>query len=173
MRNYECMDCGKPGTFRDQGMMPKRCVPCRKKAKSARLMQRWKDDPKPRQEYMKAWYEKNRDQVKEKQRKWHQENKDTRRAALVAKKYNLDKKAFLDLLSSQNGKCAICGIPESELPKKLHVDHDHLCCSGNESCGKCVRGLLCSKCNMGVGYFNDSIELLMSAISYLQLKRNV
>jgi hypothetical protein len=40
------------------------------------------------------------------------------------------------------------------------VDHNH-------SSGK-VRGLLCNRCNRAIGMFEDSPELLLSAISYLQ-----
>lgn len=58
---------------------------------------------------------------------------------------------------AQNGACAICNEPETRVDPRtgyvvwLSVDHDHSCCPGHRSCGKCVRELLCSKCNMGVG----------------------
>jgi len=35
-------------------------------------------------------------------------------------------------------------------------------------CGKCIRGLLCTSCNSGLGMFSDDVERLISAISYLQ-----
>ena len=35
------------------------------------------------------------------------------------------------------------------------------------SCGRCIRGILCSNCNVGLGNFHDSPELLKAAISYL------
>jgi hypothetical protein len=34
----------------------------------------------------------------------------------------------------------------------LAVDHDHNCCQTGKSCGKCVRGLLCSTCNRSLGH---------------------
>lgn len=59
--------------------------------------------------------------------------------------------------------CQICGSKE-----RLHVDHDHSCCSNSgESCGKCVRGALCSNCNTAIGLLGDDVGLLSSAIIYL------
>ena len=44
--------------------------------------------------------------------------------------------------------------------RRLAVDHDH-------KTGK-IRGLLCISCNVGLGHFQDDVELLRSAILYLQ-----
>lgn len=61
---------------------------------------------------------------------------------------------------AQNGRCKICdGEPDGRW-KKLHVDHCH-------KTGK-VRGLLCSKCNSGIGYFRDNPVTLTAAIAYLK-----
>ncbi len=67
---------------------------------------------------------------------------------------------YNDLLKIQEGKCKICGIHQTELKQRLGVDHDHIT-------GK-IRGLLCSKCNMGLGYFKDDPKILKEAIEYLQ-----
>lgn len=55
--------------------------------------------------------------------------------------------------------CEICG---KDIIDTLHMDHNH-------STGK-FRGLLCKKCNLGLGNFNDSPELLQKAIEYLKNK---
>lgn len=55
--------------------------------------------------------------------------------------------------------CEICGTVFNSKTHK-HVDHDH------ES-GK-IRGALCNKCNMGLGSFEDSINRMRLAISYLK-----
>jgi hypothetical protein len=67
------------------------------------------------------------------------------------------------LRDDHNGRCAIC-----QREAELCVDHDHACCSGTYSCGKCVRGLLCRSCNSGIGMFGDDPAALRRAIRYLE-----
>lgn len=67
-------------------------------------------------------------------------------------KYSFDE--YEKTLLAQDGKCAICGRKE-----RLCVDHNH-------ANGK-VRGLLCSSCNKGLGFFKDNPQFLASAIQYL------
>ena len=83
------------------------------------------------------------------------------------KKYGLTRDAYVDMEHSQNGVCKICGEPERNR-RRLSVDHDHACCPGYGSCGKCIRGLLCSNCNMVLGQINDSVDLLSKMINYLK-----
>ena len=84
------------------------------------------------------------------------------------RRHGIDEATYLDLLERQGGRCAIC---RSDTPGTFghswHIDHDHRCCSGSYSCGKCVRGLLCAQCNVGVGYFRDDPEILRAALDYL------
>ena len=81
--------------------------------------------------------------------------------------YGLEHGTYDILIESQEGLCAICKRHQSDLDKNLCIDHDHSCCSGEKSCGKCIRGLICQKCNLGLGNFNDSIAILEMAIKYL------
>lgn len=60
--------------------------------------------------------------------------------------------------SRQNGVCAICKQPPGK--RKLAVDHDHVT--------KRIRGLLCARCNTGLGQFIDSVNLLQKAVEYLK-----
>lgn len=70
------------------------------------------------------------------------------------------------ILEAQGGVCAVCSTPKSGgRGKAFAVDHDHACCTGRRSCGKCIRGLLCANCNCGIGHFKDSPELLGLAAS--------
>lgn len=60
-------------------------------------------------------------------------------------------------------KCQACGGT-----KRLTVDHDHSCCNGRTSCGKCIRGVLCSNCNVALGNAHDNITALEGLIAYLE-----
>lgn len=81
-----------------------------------------------------------------------------------AKKYNLNAIEYLTLEREHNNLCAICNQPETTSnqhgPVPLSIDHDH-------KTGK-VRGLLCARCNHLLGRAQDSIEILNSAIKYLE-----
>lgn len=86
----------------------------------------------------------------------------------TVKKHGISYDQYLDMLSSQNNKCKICENEEKSSKSRLSIDHDHSCCPGENSCGKCVRGLLCSNCNMSLGNAKDSIEILEKMIEYLK-----
>lgn len=76
------------------------------------------------------------------------------------KNYRIRLADYQKLYDDQKGKCACCGRHEDLFKRNLHVDHDH-------DTGQ-VRGLLCTKCNPGIGYFDHSIERLEQAIAYLK-----
>lgn len=74
------------------------------------------------------------------------------------------------IFSQQNGVCAICGRPETAKGihgriRRLATDHCH-------SSGK-IRGLLCGRCNSGIGYFQDNTESLKEAVKYLEKHNEV
>lgn len=66
---------------------------------------------------------------------------------------------YEDLLILQDHRCGICGVHESEYPKKFSVDHDHTDYS--------IRGLLCHGCNTAIGMLDEDIEFLKRAMGYL------
>ncbi len=102
-------------------------------------------------EYASKWRKENAERIKQ-YRKSHPDKRKTRRRVAVPD--------FDSILKSQDYKCAICKVEDSELNRVLSVDHDH-------STGK-IRGLLCHHCNTGLGLFRDNPELLRRAISYLE-----
>ena len=102
--------------------------------------------------------------------KWNKENPDksgyTRDKLL--RRHGMDQKRFTQMWQDQNGKCKICRVEfDPQYMKSVAIDHDHSCCNGVYSCGVCVRGLLCSRCNSGLGNFKDSVIFLTAAIKYL------
>lgn len=83
-------------------------------------------------------------------------------------KYKRTLEDYERLLAEQGGGCACCGAPPTDLfrgkVKRLHWDHDHACCPGSRTCGKCVRSLLCTRCNHIVGWLEASNALQLAYI---------
>lgn len=53
-----------------------------------------------------------------------------------------------------------------------NIDHDHDCCSGSTGCSGCIRGLLCTRCNMALGAIEalHRADLLDDSLRYLKLR---
>ena len=64
--------------------------------------------------------------------------------------------AFLEMLRTQQGLCAIC----SEPMKAPYIDHNH-------QTGE-IRSLLCSRCNFVIGMASDDSSLLRRAATYVE-----
>lgn len=114
-----------------------------------------------RNETRLVWYEKNLESLKDYHKKWRDTHKESVRGYSVKGKYGITLEESKELLIRQDHKCALCGIDEAERNIPFYIDHDH-------KTGK-VRGLLCAKCNTGLGQFNDDVGLLSKAITYLSL----
>ena len=154
---------------RHDGLKP-HCKECQsiwdssyKEQKSIKNAERYAKNPEHFKKATANWKSKNWDRVLAGCRRWR-ENNPEKRKSIYAKSsrkrlYGLTEEQFQTMLSSQDGKCSICGRERSQLVKQLCVDHDH-------ETGK-VRGLLCDKCNRGLGFFNDDHELLKKALNYL------
>ncbi len=106
-------------------------------------------------------------------RKNHEHVNASRRSSLTFERrlkhslsrYGLTLDQYDILLESQNGVCKICKNPEtrkhqSGRVKKLSVDHDHDTMR--------VRGLLCSRCNAGIGLLGEKSSALFAAAEYLK-----
>lgn len=74
--------------------------------------------------------------------------------------YGLTPSDFAALLAKQDGRCAICRTNDFTPKRNPGVDH----CHGSGV----VRGLLCGRCNAGLGQFKDDPALLRAAASYLE-----
>lgn len=88
------------------------------------------------------------------------------RSVGLMRRYGITQEDVDKLREEQDYRCKICGVHEDDShlgarTNGLCVDHDHIT-------GK-IRGLLCHKCNMALGLFEDSKESLKRAIDYLCL----
>lgn len=83
-----------------------------------------------------------------------------------ASRYGLTARQLKAMYDKQGNRCAICDRDQGK--RKLSVDHDHSCCSGQTSCGKCVRALICNPCNVALGMMRDDASTLRRAADYLE-----
>lgn len=123
-------------------------------------------DKADRNKYMKEWNLKNRERLLPARRKRVQEDPDHVRNSKLKSQYGISLEEYNLMYEKQGGVCAICLKPEKSIDKRtgkiynLSVDHCH-----NTSK---VRGLLCIKCNTGIGKFDDNTQTLLNAVKYLR-----
>jgi hypothetical protein len=89
---------------------------------------------------------------------WQKKNPEKVKNARWLREFGVSFEFIENLKVKQNNCCAICK-KELNLNVKAHIDHCH-------TTGK-VRGILCQKCNQGLGLFYDSIQALTNAIEYI------
>lgn len=137
-------------------------------------------DPERRREYMRRYYlahrerwdhynarrgllrnARRRERCKRHARQGRLRNPRVARNAKLRYAFGVGLVEYERLLAAQGGGCAICGAVVSDRwRRRLAVDHCH-------DTGR-VRGLLCARCNFGLGQFRDDPGLLARAIAYLQ-----
>jgi Recombination endonuclease VII len=115
--------------------------------------------------YQVEYNKRNRDRLTASAARWRQQNADRNLDNHLRRSYGLTLDEYRRLLIAQGGGCRICGTREGHATKRgrLHVDHDHV--NGE------VRGLLCGKCNRGIGQLMHSPHLCRIAADYLESKR--
>jgi len=130
--------------------------------------QRWRERHRERRSrdpsYDRAWREKQA----AKMRDYRAKNPQKLRNVSLKQNYGITLAKYQELVRNQSGLCAICKRPpepsrtgrKRTLSANLWVDHDHV--TGN------IRGLLCSNCNLGIGYFRDAAGVLRDAAAYLE-----
>lgn len=165
-----CRDCG--GILSESNWAPSRrskkdylCTPCGSKRQKDRKI----SDPNFAQsmrEYHKTYsadYRKT-DKRKSYEADYRKKNAEKRKTQMrewrLKKEFDLTIDEFNQLLANQNHACAICRTTVPTGAGTWHVDHCHE--SG------VVRGLLCSKCNQMLGLASDNVNILRSAIKYLE-----
>lgn len=138
-----CKQCGNDEWYEHKAGLV--CAPCKR-------------------EKNRSWYASNPGKNAEYARRWAQKNRARVRESHLLRTYGLTQEDYDHMLESQGGVCAICKRTST---RNLAVDHDRSCCSGDKSCGKCVRALLCPRCNTCLGAINDNLEVLESMRRYL------
>lgn len=140
------------------------------------------DHPGQFSQYQKEWKEENAEWCRSYDASWKREARrlypkrfqDYRLRFSLKHYYKVTLEWFEEMLTVQSGVCAICKNPETTAVgrtgkiRRLAVDHNHLCCSGKKSCGKCVRGLLCGRCNRALERFDSVENWAEKAAAYLQ-----
>ncbi len=77
------------------------------------------------------------------------------------RKYRITPEQYQEMFEAQGERCAICSN-EPGSTGLLAIDHDHSCCPGEFTCGKCIRGLLCWPCNSFLGRVSDDPSKLIA-----------
>lgn len=114
-----------------------------------------------------SWKKANAPSVAAANRAWRIRNREAShrkyRRRWLRKNYGITVEQYEEMLSAQDGRCAICGSMETSSERgklrRLSVDHDH-------RTGK-VRHLLCNRCNRVLGFIKEDRDLLRKVDSYL------
>lgn len=97
-------------------------------------------------------------------KRWYRKNKERVRIRAWARQYGLTETQFQNLWKQQKGRCAVCKKPVSfQTRNSAHVDHCHAT--------QKIRGVLCGKCNRGLGHFDDQPTRLRDAALYIEKHR--
>ena len=166
-----CSGCDKLSKFTPKG---NRCIECTRNYN--REYNKTHKDTRDRKEYHKEYMIKNKEKLaekKEEKRKFTKllapkkiltDPKILNRRSTLKRKFNLTEYDWNVMLAEQEFKCKICQSVNPGGQGAFHTDHCH-------KTGK-IRGLLCSNCNIGLGFFKDSPELLEKAAEYLKTTNN-
>lgn len=120
------------------------------------------DHPDKKEEYRARYYEKHKDEILRLGKEYYAAYPEKDADRHLKRNYGIGLDEYSEMLVSQDGKCAICEVNQKELKTRFSVDHDHK--TGH------VRGLLCHRCNMGLGMFLDNPDIVSRAAKYLEEK---
>ncbi len=149
----KCVGCEKELDLesfyqRRPGVYYRKCKACKWAVTKARL-DASPADKKKISEYQKAWYSENKERVAQLRKEVRKES-GANKWSYIWYTYRMRESTYAKLFREQKGVCAICLSD-----KKLYIDHDHSCCPDVPTCGACVRGLVCQKCNMFMHYVDE------------------
>lgn len=107
----------------------------------------------------------NAEVIKREKKRYRERYPDKIRSKKYMDNFGITLEDYDNMLTEQQHKCFICNIHQSQLKKRLAVDHCHVT---NK-----VRGLLCSNCNRALGLFKDDIDILNKAMVYLNRQLSI
>lgn len=120
-----------------------------------------KRNPEKRKAQAARHYQRHRTRLREERHKWYREHSAehnrTVNASRLLRRYGITTDHYAALVAIQDGKCAICQTIPNGRP--LEIDHDH-------GTGR-IRGLLCFRCNLALGFLGDNPHLLPNVAAYL------
>ena len=120
-----------------------------------------KDNPDKVKKINKRYCQNNREKVNGYARQWRKDNPEKIKSHQLKCRYGLSYEEWLQMWENQDSKCAICGDLFIK-PSDAYVDHNH-------KTGE-IRGLLCKRCNLSIGLFDDDSELMKKAMEYCRNK---
>ena len=119
-------------------------------------------------EYSREYRQENKVEIREQciryRARYPERDRERQRARHLQSTYNLTLEDYNNMLEKQDHRCAICNSHRTEQNPQFGLVIDH-CHDTNQ-----VRGLLCWKCNTGLGKFDDDPKLVEAALSYLNDK---
>ena len=126
------------------------------KAKRAYSKKHYQENKEAKQKSEKLYRSLNPEKSKLRSKKYWENNKYKCEMARINKVFGLSQEQYETLLKMQQGLCYICNIQLL----KMNIDHCH-------KTGK-VRKLLCTDCNVGLGFFKDNPEVIHKALLYIK-----
>ncbi len=114
------------------------------------------------------YYHRHKERMNKSRKEYAANNPQMQHKYKLKQNYQMTVEEYGNILTKQNGVCAICKLPETRMTSSrkdkkvnaLAVDHNHI--SGRN------RGLLCGNCNTALGLMKEDIETLKNMISYLR-----
>lgn len=154
---FTCPECGRDDRPKLSRNMCARCYNKWLLANCPGFAERQKEN-------RRQWGLKNRGRLTEYNRQQYANRPEMRAAQVLRRRFGMTVADYNSILTAQDGKCAICGKLASSAKRRFALDHDH-------STGK-VRGLLCFRCNYGIGWFQEDPARLSRASEYLSVTTN-
>jgi hypothetical protein len=160
MKTKRCPQCNKELPLSDFSIDKTRlsglsCY-CRK-CKAAYMRRYREENPEKIKEIEKRRYEKTKDKIIKRGKRYRTKNYADIRNGRYKKKYGITYDEKLEILEKVGYKCAIC--QDSVTVENSQLDHNHE--TGD------VRGILCINCNLMLGHSKDNADILKRAVQYL------